>query len=47
MLTRIASDLADDIVSTFTSISYYSELVKMQLKKRYASLKLLPDKNKQ
>ena len=41
---EIASDLHDDIGSTLTSISYYSELVKMQLKEDNASLKSFLDK---
>src|SRR5262249_44322555 len=44
MRSRIASDLHDDIGSTLTSIFYYSELVKMQLKEDDASLKPILDK---
>jgi two-component system, NarL family, sensor histidine kinase UhpB len=42
--TQIAADLHDDIGSTLTSISYYSELVKMQLKEDNGSLKPFLDK---
>jgi signal transduction histidine kinase len=44
MRSQIASDLHDNIGSTLTSISYYSELVKMQLKEEDVSLKSLLDK---
>jgi len=44
MRTRIASDLHDDIGSTLTSISYYSELVKMKLKGNDISLNPILDK---
>jgi signal transduction histidine kinase len=41
---QIASDLHDDMGSTLTSISYYSELVKMHLKEDNALLKPILDK---
>gem|GEM_PF-3705272 len=44
MRARIAGDLHDDIGSALTSISFHSELVKMQLKDEDASLKTTLDK---
>gem|GEM_PF-4185949 len=44
MRTQIASDLHDDMGATLTSISYYSELIKMKLKEEDASLKIMLDK---
>jgi two-component system, NarL family, sensor histidine kinase UhpB len=44
MRTQIASDLHDDIGSTLTSISYYSELVKMQVPAENSAVKTMLDK---
>jgi signal transduction histidine kinase len=44
MRTQIASDLHDDIGSTLNSVSFYSEIVKMQLPAREDNLTSLLDK---
>ena len=44
MRTQIASDLHDDIGSTLTSISYYSEIVKLQIGEDETALQHLLDK---
>lgn len=44
MRTQIASDLHDDIGSTLTSISFYTEMIKMQLQEKDTALKKLLDK---
>ena len=44
MRSQIASDLHDEIGSTLTSISFYSEMIRMQLPQENQSLKNLLDK---